>query len=141
MQNPLKKLIDRYDQRRRDRAAKEALEKPFKDRMEVIFSAPRFTKTDFWCKVCQKDCSGTGYRQVQTHRERYPTAWFVGYCPVGHKVIRRITDKNTDPYYDLSFMVKRMRYDMRDDLLTPEDPRFKVLYPKKWEELTKNQNV
>lgn len=135
MKNPLQSLINRYDKRRKERAEKEARERPFKDRVDAIFSAPKFTKMDFWCKTCKKDCTGTGYRQVSIIRSRFPTAWFVGFCPMGHKVMRRITDKGTDPYYNLSFMIKRMRYERRDDLLTPDDPRFKVLYPKQWEEL------
>lgn len=135
MKNPIKKLINRYEQRRKERQIATDRERPFKDRAEVIFSAPRRTVTDFWCKTCGKDCTGTGFRQVSTIRDRLPTAWFVGYCPIGHKVIRRISDKDTDPYYDLSFMIKRMRYDLRDALLTPDNPRFKLLYPKQWEAL------
>ena len=131
----MQNLRDRYDQAVAKRAAEKAAMQPFLDRVEAITHSPRFTTTDFWCATCQRDCQGTGYRQVSTIRERWPTAWFVGYCPTGHKVLRRITDKNTDPYYDSSYMVKRMRFTLRDDLLTPEDPRFKVLYPRQWEEL------
>lgn len=130
-----RKLRERYDLLRQLRAEREEKERPFNDRVKAIMDAPRFTIMDFWCNRCKKDCTGTGYRQTCILRPRLPTAWFVGFCPVGHKVIRRITDKETDPYYDSSFMIMRMRHEMRDDLLTPDDPRFKELYPKKWEEL------
>jgi hypothetical protein len=55
-------------------------------------------------------------------------------------MIRRITDKVQDPYYYQSLMLNRQRYNMRDDLLTPDDPRFKLLYPKQYEELFKKRN-
>ena len=135
MQNPFQKLRDRYDQAAAKRAAEKAAVQPFLDRVEAIAHSPRFTITDFWCATCKRDCQGTGYRQVSTMYPRWPFAWYTGFCPEGHKVLRRITDKGTDPYYDSSYLVQRMRFTMRDDLLTPEDPRFKVLYPKQWEEL------
>lgn len=131
----IQKLKDKYDLARAKRAIEEEKARPMKDRMDDIFSAPRFIVTDFWCDDCKRDCSGTGYRQVCTIREWAPTAWFIGYCPKGHRMIRRITDKNTDPYYDLSDMVKRHRYEMRDAFLSPDDPRFKLLYPLQWEAL------
>lgn len=136
---PHKRLIARYEARRKERAAKEAKERPFKDRVRAIMEAPRFVITDFWCDHCRKDVSGTGFRQVCVIREHAPTAWFVSLCPKGHRLVRRITDKDTDPYYSRSMLVARQRYDLRDDLLTPDDPRFKILYPKQWAELNKVQ--
>jgi hypothetical protein len=134
------RLKDRYDLVRKLRLEQRDKERPFFERMESVFEAPLITRTDFWCNVCKRDCSGNGYRQVflSTSRPKMPTAWFKGHCPLGHIVIRRITDKNTDPYYDLSFNLQRQRYDLKDDLLTPEDPRFRVLYPKQYEEWTKS---
>jgi hypothetical protein len=64
-----------------------------------------------------------------------PTAWYTGYCPNGHRMIRRITDKDSDPYYFMSDILKRQRYDLRDMLLTPDDPRFKELYPEQYKQL------
>lgn len=134
----LKRLIARYDQRRKERAEKDEKERPFKDRVKAIFDAPRFAITDFYCSVCKHDVSGTAFRQVCTIRQDRPTAWFVSFCPKGHRLVRRITDKDTDPYYDISPLVRRQRYELRDDLLTPDDPRFKILYPKQWEKLYGN---
>lgn len=134
----IKKLKDRYDRINTEKLAKEEKERPFKERIQAIFSAPRFIVTDFFCPVCKRDCTGTGYRQVQTFREWAPTAWYLGICPNGHRMIRRITDKETDPYYDLSPIITRQRYELRDALLTPDDPRFKILYPKQWEKLYGN---
>lgn len=131
----VKRLKERYDRKRAERLAQELANKPFRDRVTAIFEAPRYVVTDFWCPVCKKDCVGTGYRQVCTVRDRLPTAWFTGFCPVGHRLVRRITDKDTDPYYNFSLMVQRQRWEHRDDLLTPNDPRFKEVYPEKWKEL------
>lgn len=131
----IQKLKDRYDASQKARAEKEERERPLKERILDIFSAPRSINTDFFCIKCKRDCSGTGYRQVCTIRDYAPTAWFIGFCPKGHKMIRRITDKNTDPYYELSPIIQRQRHELADALLDPSDPRFKVLYPKQWEEL------
>ena len=134
----IQRLQDKYDAARVKRVKKEDEDRPLKERFKEIFNAAKYVNTDFYCPVCKKDCSGPGYRQVCTLREWAPTAWYVGYCPKGHKMIRRITDKSTDPYYEQSFMVMRQRYEMADMLLDPSDPRFKILYPKQYEELTKN---
>lgn len=131
----IKKLENRYDQRQKERREKEEAERPLKERLLDIFSADRDPVTDFYCKPCKQDCQGTGYRQVCTVRRFAPTAWFLGICPKGHRMIRRITDKDSDPYYHLSPFVARQRLEMADDFLTPDDPRFRVLYPDKWEEL------
>lgn len=123
-------LEKRYDEARATRIAKEEAERPLKDRIRAIFDAPRFVKTDFWCNICRKDCTGTGSRQVSTIRPHAPTAWYKGNCPLGHPMLRRITDKAEDPYYSQSMMIKRQRAEAADDLLDPSDPRFHVLYPK-----------
>lgn len=137
----IKKLKNRYDRLREQRQAREEAERPLKDRMDLIFSAPLRVNTDFWCNKCKRDCSGSGYRRVCTVRETAPTAWFVAYCPKGHQMIRRITDKTTDPYYEQSIMIQRQRFELADAILTPDDPRFKVLYPKQYKELMgKNKN-
>ena len=134
----IKRLIARYDQRRKEREIKDELERPFKDRIKAIYEAQRFVITDFFCPVCKKDVAGTGFKQMCTLRTDRPTAWYVSFCPKGHRLIRRITDKDTDPYYDLSPLVARQRYELRDDLLDPTDPRFKELYPEQFAKLFPN---
>ena len=138
--NLIQRLKDRYDDAEASRLLQEELARPFNERMEAIFTAPRYCTTDFWCNICKRDCSGTGYRQVCTVRHTLPTAWFVGYCPLGHKMLRRITDKDTDPFYDFSEMIQRQRYELQDAFLTPDDPRFRVLYPKQYKELIKKKD-
>lgn len=134
----IKKLEERYDKIRADKWAEQERERPFKERVRAIIDAPRFVVTDFFCHVCKKDCVGTGYRQVCTIREKAPTAWYMGICPNNHRMIRRITDKDTDPYYDRSPLVARQRYELRDAVLQPNDPRFKELYPEAYKKLFPN---
>jgi len=132
-----KKLRARFEDTRKKRIAKYEEERPLIERLGTIFNADRYATTDFFCNTCKRDCTGTGYRQVLTLRKWLPTAWYVGTCPNGHKMIRRITDKNTDPYYYQSYMVQRQRNEMEDSFLTPDNPRFKLLYPDKYDELMK----
>lgn len=134
-QEEQKKLEAHYELLRERREAIAERERPFLDRLKAIMDAPRFATVDFWCTQCKKDCTGMGYRQVCTILPKYPTAWFLGFCSKGHRMIRRITDKDRDPYYFQSLFLMRQRSEMELDLLTPDDPRFKTLYPKQWEEL------
>ncbi len=131
----IKELVNRYDQRRAERLERHKILEPFVDRLNEIKEAPRTTKSDFFCMTCKKDFSGIAFKQVSAIRPMLPTAWFVGKCPKGHRTLRRITDKNSDPYYDMSLMVARQRADMADAFLDPSDPRFKILYPRQWEAL------
>lgn len=131
----IKELVGRYDQRRKEREERRKILEPFVDRVNEIRQAPRVTKSDFWCTTCKKDFSGIAFKQVSSIRSMLPTAWFVGKCPEGHRAIRRITDRLTDPYYDLSLMVRRQRAEMADAFLDPSDPRFKELYPEAYKRL------
>jgi len=131
-------LKDRYDQRRKDREDRRIILEPFVDRLNEIRQAPRATKTDFFCTSCRKDVTGLSFKQVSAVRPMLPAAWYAAKCPKGHRMIRRITDKSTDPYYDFSQMVARSRHDMRDDFLDPSDPRFQILYPRQYAELMKH---
>ena len=135
----MKRLINRYDEARAKRLKKEEEERPIKEQIDAIIEAPRFSTIDFWCNKCKKDCSGTAYRQIRTLPHRLPIAWYMGFCPKGHKLIRRITDKLCDPYYFQSIMIKRQRMEYADLLLTPDNPKFKEIYPEQYKELMKKQ--
>ena len=131
----IKDLVNRYDDRRREREERHKLLEPFVDRVNEIRQAPRVTKSDFFCTTCKKDFAGIAFKQVSSIRAMLPTAWFVGKCPEGHTALRRITDKITDPYYNLSLMVAKQRADMALDFIDPTDPRFKELYPEQYRKL------
>ena len=121
------------DAKRSDRERVRDREREQRMRIRELNEAPRRTTTDFWCAKCRKDFSGPAYKQVSGTHGRY-----VGCCPRGHEAYRNITEKNRDPYYRDSEMVRRLRYTMRDDLVQPGDPRFKELYPEQYKKLFPN---
>lgn len=136
----IKELVARYDQRRAERKERHKILEPLVDRVNEIREAPRATKSDFFCVTCKKDFSGIAFKQVSSVRPMLPTAWFVSWCPAGHRALRRITDKDTDSYYDQSLVVQRQRYDLRDAFLDPSDPRFRLLYPNAYTKLISNNS-
>ena len=134
----IQRLKDRFNAAFDAREQRKEDERWFNDRAHEIFASPRYITTDFWCHTCKRDCTGTGYRQVCTVRQWAPTAWFIGYCPLGHKMLRYITDKHIDPYYNMSELLRRQRYELQDTMLTPDNPRFKLLYPEQYKALMEN---
>lgn len=128
------KLIKRVEQNREVREQQKIKDNLLNGRVREIKDAPKRQKTDFWCEDCQKDFSGIGYKEVR-ERPTFLIAWYTGFCPMGHKCIRRITDKVDDPYYHLSLMVRRQRVDFGNDLVQPGDPRFARLYPEQFKKL------
>ena len=123
-----KKLRDRFDELYAKRMKERAEQSPMLERVRDIMDAPKRTLMDFWCDKCHKDFRVLAHKCVGTARPVL-VAWYVGYCPKGHKAVRRITDKLSDPYYGMSLMVARQRWEMRDAFVQPGDPRFKQLYP------------
>jgi hypothetical protein len=132
------RLIRRYEVARAKRHYREQIEEPIKDQIKAILESPKYSIIDFWCNVCKKDCKGTGYKQVRHLPNRIPHSWYMGVCPLGHKLVRRITDKYADSYYYASLMMQHQRLEYADLLLTPEDPRFKEVYPEQYRQLVKN---
>ena len=130
------RLITRIEDKRKARARVASREMGYKDHVRVITEAYEVTKMDFWCKECLMDFSADGYKQVR-YAGRWPVAWYVGQCPEGHSAIRQITDKGSDTYYRESEMICRQRVVMADAMLTPDDPRFALVYPQQWREMEK----
>jgi hypothetical protein len=102
--------------------------------IKAINEAMDEVQIDFWCEGCGKDFTSNGYKTIGK-LGRWPVAWYVGLCPKGHKCLRRITDKGNDVYYYRSKMVQLQRILSSDDIITPDNPRFKLIYPDKWREL------
>lgn len=64
--------------------------------------------------------------------------WFAFYeaqCPEGHTSVRYITDKLTDPYFINSPFVRAQQVEFEDAMLSPDNPRFKVLYPEAYDKI------
>ena len=142
------KLARRVHERRQERRKYEALAKEEKERMSLYEDAPSPTTQAFYCQKCERDFEAPARKHLQygydlTNDNPYLLkpiiAFYIGYCPKQHECRRDITDKWRDPYYRDSKLLKRMRIEHADDLLQPSDPRFKVKYPKQWEELQRKK--
>lgn len=98
------------------------------ERTREIVDAKQVLRMSFWCEDCSADFNARATKIVRKHPGKLPIAWWVAFCPVRHKCIRRITDKINDKYYLQSLVVRRDRAKFADDLLTPDHHRFWLLY-------------
>lgn len=130
-----KKLTQRLadNQQAREKAAVQS--KWLMERVKMITDAPPRTLMDFWCMQCQQDFSCTDALKMAGMSQGLPRGYYEGACPEGHVAIRHITDKHMDPYYHQSVHLRVERHRMADDVLTPEHPRFRTLYPKQYERI------
>lgn len=139
-------LTSRVASNRQARERAEAASKWESDRRKVVEEAPSRQVMEFWCdhRKCKTDLIALAHKRrnwgynldTNTAYEVFPLrAWYVARCDRGHEVVRYITDKSLDPYFMLSERLKRERFIAGDDLLQPSDPRFKVVYPRQWEQL------
>lgn len=124
----LERLKKRIDGNREERARYQRMYDRLQDRTREITDAKQILRMSFWCEVCEADFNAKAYKIIRMHRGKLPIAWWVGFCPARHKCIRRVTDKVNDKYYLHSYIVKRDRARFSDDLLTPENHRFWLLY-------------
>lgn len=131
LSNLQKVADDVFDSGEKGRKFKRFLE----ERANDIRSAPEIVKTAYWCDKCKSDVEGSGFKQIRMPNDSVWFAFYKGFCPKGHTLIRYITDTLTDPYFWKSEVVKRQRSEFEDLLLTPENPRFKEVYPQQWAEL------
>lgn len=141
------KLEKRVESNREQRARDATLGAEYRERMKLIQETPDHLPMGFWCTTCESDFEGMGHKcddlygydldsgKLYATGTPRPRAWYAGICPEGHRAIRRITDKLTDPYYWQSEVLKRQRVQMADDLVQPDDPRFAKLYPEQWRKM------
>lgn len=142
--------LERFlEEKQAERDLKHAQEKKRQERIAEIEQAPQVRLYEFWCDECQEDYIAEAHK----HSNRYgydltfgtpyeietPQAWYTSKCTKGHENVRRITDKLNDPYYARSMKVRREVMEHADDFLTPDDPRFKIVYPDKWREYEKQR--
>lgn len=141
-----KKQAERLQERiEKNRAARQsAIEKsrPYREREREVNEAPKIVpRMDFWCQACGEydrtkgDIVAVARKQSWHPSGGLPSARYAGECPKGHLVLRFITEKNRDPYYRQSEKMHRERKAAADDLLQPNDPRFRQVYPAQWERL------
>lgn len=134
------RLEDRIDYNREQRKRITDREQPHAERLKEIREAFNVTQLDFYCKACAKDFTTTAYKHVR-ETNYWPIAYYVGLCPKRHRCLRYITEKYKDPYYWTSKLLQRQRVDLADAMLTPDHPRFKLVYPEQYKKImeeTKN---
>lgn len=143
-----KRLQDRIDANMETRRKAIEASQPYRDRTREINDAPgRLPRMEFWCEACgvvddrKGDVVAVAYKDVKHPKNQLPIARYVGYCPKGHMVMRFITDKNRDPYYHLSVKMQYERRRSADDMLQPNDPRFRIVYPRQWEKMEADRHA
>lgn len=114
------------------------------ERWKLVNESPERQRMDFWCRTCLKDFSAMGYktlhsvydvdRNISVVKEPV-SAWYDAQCPKGHLMRRNLTDPQNDRYFELSLKVRQDRELYADAMLTPNDDRFKHVYPEQWKEL------
>lgn len=128
----LKRIVDSKGE---ERSRHTKLQEWLYGRANEIKAAAVRTQTDFWCDTCKRDFSGIGHKQVRMPPGSVWFAYYATVCPVGHKALRYITDKLTDPYYVKSARIRREQGLFHDDMLSPAHPRFKLIYPNQYRRL------
>lgn len=103
-----------------------------KDRevMKTIADAALVVPMDFWCRRCRIDFSAE--RAVRRVVESFesPIACYVARCPrCAGCAVRRITEKNADPFYLFSRRLERDRSSAEIDTLQPGQHGFETYYP------------
>jgi hypothetical protein len=140
----VERLTKYVQQKYQEQADAERIRKQRGERDRIIDDAAPFAVTEFYCprhgdfkadayKVVQRDPTVQGqriafYRPIPSRRALF---WNGGEPHWGvpcKQAIRRITDKQFDPYYRDSEQLAKERIDHADDFLQPGDPRFNQLY-------------
>lgn len=134
MHKKIKDLGRIVKENREGHAMDAARGRELRERKALIAEAPSIALTDFWCGTCLKDFEAKGQKQVRD-TSGWPVAFYAAHCPIGHVAIRRITDKLNDPYFYQSQFMRIQQVDHADDFITPDNPRFAVLYPIQWARL------
>ena len=80
----------------------------------------------FYCVYCRQDFIAIGYKQVNLLNIAEVFYKTVHEC--GKDCIRRWTERIDDEYYNLSEDIRRERNAFQDDMLSPNQNRFKILY-------------
>lgn len=127
---PLKAIVERN---REERERTEKFKKALYERRDEIRNAPAVMPVmAFWCDTCKRDTTGPGFKEIRWPKNGIWFAFYRGFCLKGHALVRRITDKLGDPYFYKSKLVRVQQSKHADDFLTPDDPRFKDVYPTQW---------
>ncbi len=144
------KLTKRVEQTFEERQYYEDLQKRQEEREKLIRESPQWTKTDFYCGICREDilgCSAFKVIQSDWSNPNQRIAYYESFKACHKGLRRRITDKQQDPYYRDSQMLKEQRLEAiaKGDLLQPYDYGFTTKYgnpnKKKWDKLEQEERA
>lgn len=94
------------------------------------------TKTDFYCRNCNLDQTREA---VKKGIKLYGSEWWEAPCENCNKrLVRRITERNLDPYLYESVKLKIERKKHAKDIIQKDSSLFKRYYPQQWAEDEKN---
>lgn len=133
-------FIKRIEENRDLRARIRRREEEYNSRVKMVRESGERMTIDFWCDRCKKDFTGMGYKREGWVHD-YPTAWYVTKCVCGKSCMRRITDKSKDMYYYKSFKIRFQRVRDYNDMLTPADDLFKIIYPHEFRKISAIQRT
>lgn len=125
-------LIDRQEKRAEDRETHRNRSKQREERENIIKDAPDAVLQDFWCTRCGKDFKAPAIKQVEidwTNPRQHIAFYKTKHCRTW--TMRLITDKNRDPYWCRSKMIKAEQGKYYKDLIQPFETGFNLLYGKK----------
>jgi len=128
----IRELIEGQEKRAADRKYHQDKEKLLRERDELIADSKPFVLTDFYCDKCKKDFKGQAIKQVELDwYANQRIAYYKSKCFRGHWVIRLITDKYKDGFYQRSKLVFLDRGNHFNDTVQPHETGFNLLYGKK----------
>lgn len=98
------------------------------ERIKIINKAPRYENADFWCDHCKLDQYQRGTKKENT---TFLTAVYEAKCiKCGQILQRHITDKQRDPFFRKSQLVREQKRQFSADLLQPGETGFRARYGK-----------
>ena len=87
---------------------------------------------DFFCSSCRLDQKLLTFKRQNRYGSSYTAK-----CEECEQSVWRFPDMKLDPYFVESIKLKKERYLLKDDLVQPGDPRFKLLCKEQFDKMEK----
>lgn len=125
-------LIERQEARVRDKNMHREREKEKDERDALINDSKKVDRKEFFCRKCDKDFVGIAQLQVEEdwNGTDQRIAFYKTKCFCGKWCIRLVTDRDRDPYWRMSRLVRADRANHANDLLQPFEEGYNLLYGK-----------
>lgn len=129
------RVLDIQDELDIERDRKQAKKRNDRE-LRAFKKLPPQAENDFWCQDCMVDFKVPSYK---VWSDTYQIGSWISFCPwCSRHVFRHITDKTTDPYYEMSDRIRTMRSEGEADMLRPDQYGFKTLYGDPYEKYWQN---